>query len=87
MTYLIESPHTAEECLKALDELLAKGDILDRMYFGCKAGDHTGYAIVDAKSYSDARNLIPPFLLDKSRVIEVGKFSPEEIKGFHAEAA
>ena len=87
MSYLILSPHTGEECLKALDEIEGKGDLLDKMYFGCKSGDHTGYAIVDAKSESDARDLIPGYLLSRSRIVEVGKFTREEIKGFHAKAA
>jgi hypothetical protein len=84
MKYLIETPHTEEECLRALDDHLAKGsDVLDKFYFGCMAGDHTGYAIVDAKSDSDARDIIPVSLLDKSRIIELRKFTSEEIKEYH----
>lgn len=87
MTYLIQSPHTADECLKVLDEHLAKGtDVLEKMYFGCKSGDHTGYAIVDVKSEQEARSMIPSFLAGKTRIVEVGKFTPEEIKAFHKAA-
>ena len=43
----VGSPHTQEECLRALDELLAKGsDVLASYEWGCMAGDHTGYATV-----------------------------------------
>lgn len=88
MSYLIETPHNEEECLRALDEQLEKGsDILNKFYFGCMAGDHTGYAIVDANSLDDARKLIPAFLIDKSIISEVGKFTPEMIKSFHKKAA
>lgn len=88
MSYLIETPHNEAECLKALDEQLAMGsDVLDKFYFGCKSGDHTGYAIVDVKNESDARNLIPRFLVDKSIITEVGKFSPEMIRSYHEKAA
>ncbi len=88
MSYLIETPHTKEECLKALDEQLEKGqDVLNKFYYGCAAGDHTGYAIVDAKNESDARKLVPSFLIDKARIVEVGLFTPEMIRSFHAKAA
>jgi len=86
--YIIESPHTKEECLRALDEELEKGkDVLGKFEFGCKAGDHTAYAIVDADSKNDALNLIPAFLQDKARVVEVYKITPEMIRSFHTKAA
>ena len=44
--YLVESPHTAEECLKALDDLLAMGaDVLEKYDFGGMADVHTGWVI------------------------------------------
>lgn len=86
--YMITSPHTQEECLRALDEELAKGrDILGEFDFGCKAGDHTAYAIVDVNSKDDAFNLVPTFLQNKARIVEVGKITPEMIKSFHTKAA
>jgi hypothetical protein len=88
MTYLVQTPHTKEECLRALDEQLAKGpDILKKVYYGCKAGDHTGYAIVDVKDEDEARKIVPAFLLGKSRIVEVGTFTPEVIKSLHSKAA
>ena len=88
MKYMIESPHTREECLRALDELLAKGpEVLKKFNFGCKAGDHTGYAIVDVKDSKEARGLVPGFLLSKARIVEVDIFSPEVIKSLHTKAA
>lgn len=88
MSYLVKLPHNEEECLRALDEQLAKGsDTLDKFYFGCMGGDHTGYAIVDVKNEEEARNLIPGFLLNKSLITEVGKFTPEMIRSFHKKAA
>ncbi len=87
--YMIESPHKPEECLRALDEELEKGrDVLDKFEFGCKAGDHTGYALVDANTSKDALNkYVPKFIQDKARIIEVGKFTPEMIKSFHTKVA
>ena len=86
--YIIESPHTKGECLRALDEELEKGkDILGKFDFGCKAGDHTAYAIVDANSKNDALKLVPTFLQNKARIVEVDKITPEMIRSFHTKAA
>ena len=88
MWYAIQTPHTPDECVKALDEQLAKGpDVLKQFYYGCKKGDHTGYAIVDAKSNTDARNIVPSFLLNRSRIMEVDVFTPEVIRSLHTKAA
>jgi hypothetical protein len=88
MRYMIQSPHTLQECMRALDEQLAKGpEILKQFSYGCKAGDHTGYAIVDAKNETEARTLVPSFLLNKARIVAVDVFTPEVIKSLHAKAA
>ncbi len=88
MWYMIETPHTKEECLRALDEQLAKGpEILKKFYFGCKSGDHTCYSIVETKSDIEARRLVPGFLVDKARIVEVDLFTPEVIKSLHKKAA
>lgn len=55
--------------------------------YGCKGGDHTGYAIVEARSISEALFRVPDFLQDKACVSKVDKFTPGEIKSLHAEAA
>ncbi len=83
--YLIKLPHTDAECLKALDEIAAKGSqLLPKVYWGCMAGDHTGYAIVDAKSESAAKEMVAaPSIRAKATVVEVKKFSPKDIASFH----
>jgi hypothetical protein len=84
--YLITSKHEPEECLRALDEELEKG-MLDKFVYGCNGGDHTGYAIVDVKSMSEALSLVPDFLQDTACVGKVDKFTPGEIKSLHTKAA
>jgi hypothetical protein len=84
VTYLIESPHTKEECLQALDDTLARGpEFLAKFNWGCMSGEHTGWAVVEAGSETAARSLVPVVVRSKARVIEVGKFTPEQIKSFH----
>jgi len=86
--YLITSRHEPAECLRALDEELAKGPgVLDKFVYGCKEGDHTAYAIVESKSLSDALGLVPDFLQNSACVTRVDRFTPADIKSFHAKAA
>ncbi len=87
-TYLITTRHEPEQCLRALDEELAKGpDILNKFVYGCKDGDHTGYAIVDVESKDKALSLVPEFLQDSACISRVDKYGPGEIRSFHAKAA
>ncbi len=86
--YFVESPHTPQECLRALDEILEKGPgLLAEYEWGCMAGDHTGYAIVEARSESDVKENIPSFLRGKARVVQLNKFTPEQIREFHKKSA
>jgi hypothetical protein len=85
--FLIQSPHTQEECLQALDAFLAQGpDSLARYDFACAAGDHsnhTSYATVEAANESAARALLPQLVSSRAQVIEVGKVTPEQIRSYH----
>ncbi|HBR17991.1 MAG: hypothetical protein A3G39_09185 [Deltaproteobacteria bacterium RIFCSPLOWO2_12_FULL_43_16] len=84
MRYLLESPHTKEECLRELDEVLAEGqNVLNKFNWGCSAGNHTGYAIVDAADEAEVLNMVPSFLRRKARAIRLEKFTPEQIKSLH----
>jgi hypothetical protein len=86
--YFVQSPHTPKECLRALDEILANGPgNLAKYEWGCMAGDHTGYAIVEARSESEAKETIPAFLRGKARVVKVDKFTPDQIREFHKKYA
>jgi hypothetical protein len=82
--FLIMMPHTKEQCLKALDDMSASATaLLAKTEWGCMAGDHTGYAIVDAPSEQAAREMVPPAERASSKIISLNKFTPEQIKAFH----
>ena len=82
--FLIISPHTAEQCLAVLDDMAAKEpQILAKTEWGCMAGDHTGYTMVDAKDEASARKMVPAAVRDQAKVIKLNKFTPEQIKSFH----
>ena len=82
--YMIIAPHTPEECLKVLDEQLAMGpQSLAKWEWGCMAGDHTGYAIVEAASDSAAAKMVPAEVQAKAKIVKLNKFTAEQIKSFH----
>lgn len=82
--YLVTTPHTAEQCLKAMDDVVANNPkLLQSTWWGCKAGDHTGYSIVDAESESDALNMIPEDERAGAKAVQVGKLTVAQIKGIH----
>ncbi len=86
--YQVVSPHDPAQCLQALDDLLAHNpDFLSHTLFGCHAGDHTGYTIVDASSEGDVRSMLPSTLRSRARVVEVERETPQRIKSYHDEAA
>jgi hypothetical protein len=82
--YIVELPHTQEECLRNLDELSAKGnETLSKFDFGCNSGIHTGFAAVEATTDTDARKIVPSFLRDRARVVKVEKETIDQVKALH----
>lgn len=80
--YLVESPHTSEECVQTLQQVLAAG-YLTHFFWGCKAGDHTGYVIFEAESKEEALMAVPAFVRPKARAIELVRFDPEAVRAMH----
>lgn len=82
--FMIQSPHTKEECLHALDETLKAGpEVLAKYEYGCSKGDHTGYALVAAQDENAARKMVPTFLLPKAKIVPVDRFTPEAVRALH----
>jgi hypothetical protein len=82
--YLLITTHTPEQCLKVLDEFQATSPkLLARTDWGCMAGDHTGYSIVEAESEAAARQMLPEGVRMQARVVKLNKFTPDEIRQFH----
>lgn len=83
--FLIISPHTPDQCLKALDEVEAKSPkLLAKMDWGCMAGDHTGYVEVQAANEEAARDMLPENARSAAKIVKLNKFTAEQIKQFHA---
>ncbi len=86
--YLIETPHTAQDCRLLVDEIYATG-YLHNFDWGCKAGVHSGWAIIEADNEADARLAVPPMVRNKARVIQLNKFTddPKVFSEAHAGSA
>lgn len=81
--FQVVSSHTPENCLKVLDEVSAKNPkLLSKFDWGCMAGDHTGYAVVEAKDEAAARAMLPAGMQD-AKIVKLNKFTTAQIKSFH----
>ncbi len=80
--YLVISPHTAAECVKAFKLVEAIGS-MTHWDWGCKDGEHCGWVIVEAESKDQALMAVPSLERPKARAIKLVRFTPDDIKKMH----
>jgi hypothetical protein len=80
--YLIESPHTKEDCSHVLKQVEALG-YLTHFDWGCASGNHTGFVIIEAENEAQARMVVPSMSRRTARVVRLNKFTPEMLKAGH----
>ena len=84
--YMIQAPHTQEDCVRALDAVQQAGaHYLRATDWGCYAGDHTSWLVVEALDDDDARRMVPPGLRKDVRVVRLNKFTPDDIRKLQQE--
>ena len=71
--YLIETPHTAQDCQLLVDQIYAMG-YLHHFDWGCESGIHCGWAIIEAENEAQAQLAVPSLVRKKARVIKLKKF-------------
>lgn len=71
--YLIETPHTAQDCNLLIGQVYAMG-YLHHFDWGCKDGVHSGWAIIEAENEAEARLAVPSIVRKKARVVRLVKF-------------
>ena len=82
--FMIQVPHTKEECMRSLDETLAAGtEVLSKYEFGCMKGDHTAYAMINARDEGTAQTMVPQFLRARAKIVPVERMTPESIRALH----
>ena len=85
--YMLTIPHIEQDCVTELDSVFGHSkELLARFDWGCKAGEHVGWVIIEAASPEIACSMLPLTIRNKARVSMINKFSPEDIEGFHKEA-
>lgn len=80
--FLIEVPHdpTTVGCARVVDIFLKSGShYLTRADWGCRDGEHKSWMIVDVDSKEEARRILPPAFREHAHVVQLNKFSVEEI--------
>ncbi len=81
-TYLIESPHELKDCTRMLQQLRSMG-YLHNFDWGCKDGEHCGWAIIEAENAKQALLVVPSFDRHMAKAVKLTKFSPEDVRGTH----
>jgi hypothetical protein len=81
-TFLIVSPHTAEECLAVMDEV-NKTKELTAWDWGCMSGNHTAYRTVKAADENAALAMVPESVRAKAQVYKVTKMTPAMLETAH----
>ena len=84
--YLIETPHTGPECLGLIREINAQG-YLWHFDWGCEAGFHCGWAIIQAESEAQARLAVPPLVRSRARVTKLNKFDAKTVEYYEQKVA
>ncbi len=77
--FLVVSPHTAEDCAKVVKLTLAIG-YLTHFHWGCKAGEHCAWAMIEAENEKEALLSVPTIIRDKSRAIKIVQFDPNDVE-------
>lgn len=80
--YLIETPHDDADCHLLVEQVRSMG-YLCNFDWGCEAGVHCGWAIVEADNEAQARLVVPSVVRDAARVIRLVKFSPDQAQELH----
>lgn len=81
-TYMVEVPHTSQECMQVMNESINEKTI-GKFEWGCMSGEHTGFAKVKAKSEEDAKKIVSDVVRRKARAVKVTKISARDIKKTH----
>lgn len=80
--FLIEVPHEEEKiaCIRAIQILFETGShYLTNADFGCMDGVHKAWLVVDVDTKEEARMIIPPAYREAATIVQLNKFTSEEL--------
>jgi hypothetical protein len=79
--FLVQSPHTEEDCANVVKLTLAIG-YLTHFHWGCKAGEHCAWAMIEADNEQEALLSVPTIIRNKSKAIQLIQFDPNDVQGW-----
>jgi hypothetical protein len=79
---LIEMLHREQNCRGLVDLINAAG-YLRHFDWGCTAGVHCGWAIIEAENGAQARLAVPPLVRGQARVVKIVKFTQSMLNWTH----
>ncbi len=80
--YLIETPHTEQNCRDLVDLVNAAG-YLNHFEWGCTSGVHCGWATIEAENEAQARLAVPPLVRGQALVVRIVKFTEAILQSTH----
>jgi hypothetical protein len=86
--FLIELSHDDEHaaCVKALQSIMQSGShLMTQLEWGCKSGIHCGWLIVELENSDQAMHVVPPGFRHEARIIELERFTKEQIASLIAD--
>lgn len=86
--YLIKVSHDAEHaaCVRALDAIESYGShLFTNADWGCRDGVHACWLVADLDDRNQAKLMIHPEFRDRARIVQLNKFSRDEIAEMVAE--
>ncbi len=78
--FVIEIPHSPEECSAAAGEIVRHPrarDLVASTYWGCPGGAHSTWIVGEFEGEAEARRLVPRLLRDTARVVRVERDARE----------
>lgn len=82
--YMVVVSHTPEQCLVQLDQISTQGaDMLNKFEWGCKSGDHTGYALIHADNEASVRKMYALENQENVKIVKVDQFTQEDLESIH----
>ncbi len=81
--YMIQASHDPDPgaCLRMLESFLRAGaHYLTNAEWGCMAGVHTAWILVQADSEAEARLMVPPAIRNTALLVKLNNFTPEQIR-------
>ena len=82
--YMIETRHTPEECLAALESFRQAGaHFLTHAEWGCEGDMHIGWMVLEAADDEEIRRMVPPIIRNTAEPVRLKTYTADEIRQMH----